>query len=340
MRPFTLAEIADIVAGRLHGADPLRIVRGPVVLDSRAVVPGALFAAFDGAEVDGHDFAAPAVAAGAVAVLASRPVPVPAVLVPDVAAALARLAHRNLTDDGPLVVGITGSFGKTTTKDLLAAILEPGAPTTATDGSLNNELGVPLTVLRADETTRYLVLEMGAARAGDLRYLTTIARPRIGIVLAVGNAHVETFVAGAGAPVGSQAAVARDPLSLVAEAKAELVEALPAASAGGVAILNADDPRVAAMAVRTAADIVLFGRDPKAVIRAVDERMEQGRPAFTLLTPDGGADVQLSLIGAHQIHNALAAAAAGWVLGVGPERIAEALSAAGPRSRWPPLTGS
>lgn len=348
MRALTLAEIAEVVGGQLHLADPLLVVRGSVALDSRDVVPGGLFAAFDGAQVDGHRFAAAAVGAGATAVLASRPVPAPAVLVPDVRAALARLAHHQLAGSrtpagrDPLVVGITGSFGKTTTKDLLAAILETEAPTVATAGSFNNELGLPLTVLRADEATRYLVLEMGAARAGDLSYLTSIAPPRIGAVLAVGNAHVETFVAGAGARAVD------DPLSLVAEAKAELVEALPAGSAGGVAVLNADDPRVAAMAARTDADVVWFGREHghehgrdrgrdrehgrRTVISAVDERLMRGKPVFTLTTPDGDALVRLSLLGTHQVGNALAAAAVAWSLGVGVDRIATALSATGPRS--------
>jgi UDP-N-acetylmuramoyl-tripeptide--D-alanyl-D-alanine ligase len=336
MRALRLAEIAEVVGGQLHLADPLLVVRGSVALDSRDVVPGGLFAAFDGAQVDGHQFAAAAVAAGATAVLASRPVPAPAVLVPDVQTALARLAQHQLAGSGkqadsdPLVVGITGSFGKTTTKDLLAAILETEAPTVATAGSFNNELGLPLTVLRADEATRYLVLEMGAARAGDLRYLTSIAPPRIGAVLAVGNAHVETFVTGAGT------GAADDPLNLVAEAKAELVEALPAGSAGGVAVLNADDPRVVPMAARTDADVVWFGREGgrgrRAVISAVDERLMRGKPVFTLTTPDGDALVQLSLLGAHQVGNALAAAAIAWSLGVDVDRIAAALSATGPRS--------
>lgn len=328
MRALSLAEIAEVVGGTLHQADPAGVVTGPVALDSRAVVPGGMFAAFDGAQVDGHKFAEAAAAAGAAAVLASRPVPVPAVLVPDVRTALARLAAHNLAGLDPLVVGLTGSFGKTTTKDLLATILEAQAPTIATAGSFNNELGLPLTVLRADESTRYLVLEMGAARAGDLTYLTSIAPVRIGTVLAVGNAHVETFVAGAGPE-----AEGRDPLDIVAQAKSELVAALPSASAGGVAVLNADDPRVAAMAARTEAGVVWFGRGPRATITAVDERLVHGKSAFTLKTPDGSAAVQLSLLGAHQVTNALAAAATAWAMGIGVEKIAAALSAeGGPRS--------
>ncbi|WP_194894226.1 UDP-N-acetylmuramoyl-tripeptide--D-alanyl-D-alanine ligase [Catenulispora pinisilvae] len=328
MRTLSLAEIAEVVGGTLHQADPAGVVNGPVALDSRAVVPGGLFAAFDGAQVDGHKFAQAAVAAGATAVLASRPVPVPAVLVADVRTALAQLAKHNLAGIDPLVIGLTGSFGKTTTKDLLATILEAQAPTIATAGSFNNELGLPLTVLRADESTRYLVLEMGAAQAGDLTYLTSIAPARVGVVLAVGNAHVETFVAGAGPE-----AAGRDPLSIVAAAKSELVAALPSAAAGGIAVLNTDDPRVAAMAPRTEADVVWFGRGPDAVITAVDEHLVHGMSAFTLKTPDGSAPVQLSLLGAHQVSNALAAAATAWALGIGVEKIAAALSATGgPRS--------
>jgi UDP-N-acetylmuramoyl-tripeptide--D-alanyl-D-alanine ligase len=326
MIPLTLAEIAEAVGGTVHSADPTRIVRGPVVLDSRQVLPGSLFAAFEGANSDGHAYAAHAATAGAAATVASRPVPAPSILVPDVRSALARLAVRNLAGCSPLTIGVTGSFGKTTTKDLLAAVLEAEAPTIATVGSLNNELGLPLTALRADELTRYLVLEMGAARAGDLRYLTSIANPRIGVVLAVGNAHVATFLA------ETETVAAGDPLDVVAAAKAELVEALPPASAGGIAVLNADDPRVAAMAADTAADVVTFGRKAEAMIRAVDERLTQGAPTFTLVTPHGRTTVRLSLMGTHNTANALAAAATAWALGISPERIAAALSSAEPRS--------
>lgn len=313
----SLAAVATLTGGRLYRADPDRVLAGRVAIDSRAVAAGDLFAAFAGDRVDGHDHVPAAIAAGAAAVLASRPVPAPCLVVADVREALTRLARHSLAGSDPVVLGVTGSFGKTTTKDLLAGILEGCGPTVATAGSYNNELGLPLTVLRADEDTRYLVLEMGAARAGDLRHLTSVAPPRIGVVLAVGHAHVATFGNG---------------LDAVAAAKTELVAALPAARASGTAVLNADDPRVAAMAAATEARIVTFGRNPAATITAADIRLIAGAPEFTLRTPSGSAQVRLGLLGPHQVQNALAAAAAAWSLDIPPDQIADRLTQAEPRS--------
>jgi UDP-N-acetylmuramoyl-tripeptide--D-alanyl-D-alanine ligase len=213
------------------------------------------------------------------------------------------------------VIGLTGSVGKTTTKDLLAHVLERHAATVATDRSFNNELGLPLTVLRADATTRYLVLEMGAGRKGDLTYLTGLAPPQVGLVLNVGTAHVERMGSG---PAD------------VAEAKGELVEAL---AADGLALLNADDPYVMGMAGRTEARILVYGRSAKAAVRAEDVRMDdRARPAFELVTPSGRAPVELGLIGEHQVSNALAAAAVATALGLGVAEIAAGLNAAQRRS--------
>ena len=189
MIPLTLAQIARITAGQLQG-DPAAVVGGEVVIDSRRAGPGGLFAAVAGARSDGHDFAAAAVAAGAVAVLATRPVPVPAVIVADVPAALAALA-RFVADSLPQarIAGITGSSGKTSTKDLAAQLVERLGPTIAPAGSFNNEFGLPLTVLRADLATRYLVLELSARGLGHIAHLCRIAPPRFGVVLNVGHAH-------------------------------------------------------------------------------------------------------------------------------------------------------
>jgi UDP-N-acetylmuramoyl-tripeptide--D-alanyl-D-alanine ligase len=312
---LTLAEIAAITAGELHGGDPAAAVTGPVVIDSRAAEPGSLFAALPGEHTDGHDFAAAAVAKGAVAVLGSRSLDgVPMIVVPDVTAALAALAHGVL---GRLphvtVVGITGSSGKTSTKDLTAQVVERLGPTVAPEGSLNNEIGLPLTVLRADETTRYLVLEMSARGVGHIAFLCGIAPPRIGAVLNVGRAHAGEF--------GSMEGVAK--------AKGELVEALPA---DGVAILNADDPRVLAMSDRTDARVVTFGA--KADVRAAGITLDDlGRASFRLLMPGGIAPVTLRLHGAHHVANALAAAAIAAELGMSTPDIADALSAATARSK-------
>jgi UDP-N-acetylmuramoyl-tripeptide--D-alanyl-D-alanine ligase len=320
--PLTLAQIAEITGGQLRG-DPAAVVTGEVVTDSRRAAPGGLFAAVAGERADGHDFAPAAVAAGAVAVLATRPVPVPSVLVADIPAALAALAAF-VAGALPAVAiaGITGSSGKTTTKDLAAQLTERLGPTIAPAGSFNNEFGHPLTVLRADACTRYLVLELAARGPGHIAYLCRIAPPRYGVVLNVGHAHAGEFGG----------------LDQVARAKGELVEALPA---DGVAILNADDPRVLAMAARTAARVVTFGGPDRpasrrgALIQAADVRLDDlGRPGFTLLTPEGQAPVTLRLHGAHIVPNALAAAALAGELGLGLAEIADGLSAATARSRW------
>ena len=328
MIPLSLAQIARITGGQLHGdpavADPAAaLVWGEVVIDSRRAGPGGLFAAVAGEHSDGHDFAAAAVAAGAVAVLGTRPVPVSSVIVADVPAALAALA-RFVAGALPQarIAGITGSSGKTSTKDLAAQLVERLGPTIAPAGSFNNEFGHPLTVLRADFATRYMVLELSARGPGHIAYLCRVAPPRYGVVLNVGRAHAGEFGG----------------LDQVAQAKGELVEALPAAGepAAGVAILNADDPRVLAMAARTRARVVTFsaaGSD--ASFQAADVRLDElGRPSFTLRTPEGSVPVTLRLHGAHNVPNALAAAALARELGLDLAGIAAGLSAAVARSRW------
>lgn len=213
------------------------------------------------------------------------------------------------------VIALTGSAGKTTTKDILAQVLARHGATVATPGSFNTEIGLPLTVLRADETTRYLVLEMGARHAGDIRYLTTLTPPRVGIVLNVGSAHLGEF--------GTRQAIG--------QAKAELVQALPEAADGGIAILNADDDIVAGMARHTTAAIITYGTG-QADIRAAGTHLIDGAARFTLHTPSGSVPVILRLLGAHQVHNALAAAAAAHALDMHTGSIAAALSSAEPRS--------
>ncbi|WP_328925236.1 UDP-N-acetylmuramoyl-tripeptide--D-alanyl-D-alanine ligase [Streptomyces sp. NBC_00190] len=320
MIALSLAEIADITGGRPHDIpDPSVQISGPVVIDSRQVEAGSLFAAFDGEHVDGHDYAGRAVAAGAAAVLAARPVGVPAIVVPDVEKALGALARAVVGRLGTDVVALTGSAGKTSTKDLIAQVLQAHAPTVWTPGSLNNEIGLPLTALKATAETRHLVLEMGARGIGHIAYLTGLTPPRIGLVLNVGTAHIGEF--------GGR--------EQIAQAKGELVEALPAESEGGVAVLNADDPLVRAMSARTKARTVLFGEADDADIRATEVRMTPGgQPAFTLHTPTGCSDVTLRLYGEHHVSNALAAAAVAHVLGMSTSEIATALSGAGTLSRW------
>ncbi|WP_030679363.1 UDP-N-acetylmuramoyl-tripeptide--D-alanyl-D-alanine ligase [Streptomyces sp. NRRL B-1347] len=317
MIALSLAEIATVVGGQTYDIpDPSVRVTAPVVRDSREVEPGSLFAAFVGERVDGHDYAAQVVAAGAVAVLAQRPVGVPAIVVEDVQTALGALARHVVARLGATLVALTGSAGKTSTKDLIAQVLQREAPTVWTPGSFNNEIGLPLTALSATEETRFLVLEMGARGKGHIRYLTGLTPPKVGLVLNVGTAHIGEF--------GGR--------EQIAEAKGELVESLPA---DGTAILNADDPLVRAMASRTQARVLLFGEAADADVRAENVRLtENGQPAFTLHTPSGCSDVRLRLYGEHHVSNALAAAAVAHDLGMPVDEIALALSEAGTLSRW------
>ncbi|MFD4546858.1 UDP-N-acetylmuramoyl-tripeptide--D-alanyl-D-alanine ligase [Streptomyces sp. NPDC058466] len=317
MIALSLAEIAAVVGGQTYDIpDPAVQVTGPVVRDSREVESGSLFVAFVGERVDGHDFAEAVIEAGAVAVLASRPVGVPAIVVTDVQAALGALARHVVERLGATLVALTGSAGKTSTKDLIAQVLRSKAPTVFTPGSLNNEIGLPLTALSATEGTRFLVLEMGARGIGHIRYLADLTPPKIGLVLNVGTAHIGEF--------GGR--------EQIAQAKGELVESLPE---DGAAILNADDPLVRAMASRTKARVILFGESDEADVRAENVRlMESGQPAFSLRTPSGCSDVTMRLYGEHHVSNALAAAAVAHELGMSADEIARALSEAGSLSRW------
>jgi UDP-N-acetylmuramoyl-tripeptide--D-alanyl-D-alanine ligase len=306
-----LSEIADVVGGQVHG-DAQMPVTAAVTIDSRDVQPGGLFAALDGEHVDGHDFAGKALAAGASAVIASRPVDEPCIVVDDVTAALARLATHVLGRLDPVVIAITGSQGKTSVKDMLAAVLEASGPTIAPVGSFNNELGVPLTVLRADLETRYLVVEMGARGVGHIASLCRIAPPDVAVVLNVGQAHVGEF----GSP------------EVTARAKGEIVEAL---SPDGTAVLNADDARVAAMAAHTSARVLTFGEAGEVVLD--DVRLDDnGEPLFTLSHAGVNVALHVPQVGAHHASNAAAAATTALAVGLDLPTVAERLNQAGPRS--------
>ncbi|MEZ0580982.1 UDP-N-acetylmuramoyl-tripeptide--D-alanyl-D-alanine ligase [Nocardioides sp. MH1] len=311
MIPMSLAEVADVVGGEVHG-DPAVVVTGPAYVDSRSPVPDGLFVAIVGERVDGHAYAA-----GAHAVLGSRPTEAPTVVVDDPVVALGVLA-RHVVDRIPAVVlALTGSQGKTGTKDYLASVLRQLAgadAVVATEGNGNNEVGVPLTVLRAGPETDFLVVEMGARGIGHIAYLCGIAPPRIAAALNVGTAHVGEF--------GGREQIAR--------AKGEIVEALPA---DGVAVLNADDALVAAMASRTTGQVLTFGA-AGAVSWGELELDALGRPAFTLLHDDDAAPVRLQQTGAHQAQNATAAAAMALAAGFALADVADALSTATAASRW------
>jgi UDP-N-acetylmuramoyl-tripeptide--D-alanyl-D-alanine ligase len=311
-----LGEVCRHTGGRLAGgAVAETLVTGPVVIDSRRSEPGSLFVCVPGEHADGHEFAARAVDAGAVAALAARDVGVPAVVVADPQQALGKLAAAVLsTAPQCTVVGVTGSSGKTSTKDLLAQVFARAGATVAPEGSFNNELGLPLTVLRIDANTQTLVCEYSARGVGHIRDLSRIARPDIAVVLNVGSAHLGEF--------GSRA--------LVAEAKGELVEALPAE---GVAVLNADDALVLDMRSRTAAKVLTFGQSAIADVRITDLSVDnEVRARFRLVTPEGAAPVELRVHGAHQAGNAAAAAAAALAAGLDLDTIAAALCEAEARS--------
>ncbi len=322
MIALTIAELASVVGGELAGIseDDSRssVVDGPVVTDSRESVPGSLYVARVGEHADGHDFVPAAARLGAVAALVTRPVRgVACVVVADTQDAFATLSREVLRRvRGLEVIGITGSSGKTSTKDLLGAVLSGVGPTVAPVGSYNSEVGVPLTVCRVTHETRFLVVEMGARGVGHVRYLTQIAPPRIGMVLNVGTAHLGEF--------GSREAIGR--------AKTELVQSLPT---DGVAVLNADDDIVRAMAGSCGGRVVLVGESLDAQVRAsAVEVDDQGCPSFDVLTPVGTGHVRLGLVGRHHVGNALAVLAVALELGMSLPNALSALEQARPASRW------
>ncbi|HEX4685571.1 MAG TPA: UDP-N-acetylmuramoyl-tripeptide--D-alanyl-D-alanine ligase [Nocardioides sp.] len=315
MIPLRLEEVARAVGGRLADAgDGSAVVVAPAFVDTRHPEAGGLFVAVPGEHVDGHDFAGEAVQAGAAGVLGARSTGVPTVVVDDPVAALGRLARHVLDRLHATVLAVTGSQGKTGTKDFLAQLLASGGPTIATLGNRNNEIGVPLTVLRVLPETRYLAVEMGARGVGHVAELCTIAPPRVAAVLNVGTAHIGEF--------GSREAIAR--------AKGEIVEALPA---GGTAVLNADDPLVSAMADRTSAAVVTFGETGDVRWRSL-ELDELGRPSFELGHDGTWTQLRLLEAGAHQVPNAAAAAAMAAAGGIGWDEIVESLGRARSLSPW------
>lgn len=309
------ATSGKVVGAQRRGPQDVETTLSRVIVDSRLASGGELFVAIR-ADRDGHQFVSDAVAAGASAVMVddgklTEGLTVPAVVVDDTSEALLALgsaARERLIAE---VIGITGSVGKTSTKDLASAALSPGRRVTASERSFNNELGVPLTLVNAPASTEVAVIEMGARGAGHIALLCRVARPTIAVVTAVAAAHTEMFRT----------------LDNIAAAKAELVEALPAE---GTAILNADDPRVAAMASQTRARSLLYSAGAHdADLRAVDTRLDpQLRPTFTAHTPWGSARVQLEARGAHQVANALAALAVAGVCGVNLDEAAAGLARA------------
>ena len=327
MIELTLAEIAAAVNGRLVlGPGESRsetadlVVSGESQTDSREVQPGQIFFARRGEETDGHRFAGKAVDAGAALVVAEREVDdrVPQIVVEETTEALGALATevvRRVRERGGLtIVGITGSNGKTTTKNLVAAMAERLGPTVASAKSFNNEVGGPLTMLRVDEGTRTLVAEMGASAQGEIERLTRMAPPHIGVVLSVGLAHAGEFGG----------------IETTFRTKSEMVRDL---DGDAVAVLNRDDPRVAQMAELTAARVRWFGLHPEAEVRASDVDSDASGTRFTLhaARPNGDVEalpVRFRVLGEHHVMNALAAAAIGLELGLPLADVVEVLEAA------------
>ena len=314
MNSMKASQIAQVMGGSLSGEEIL-VTAGPS-LKSSEVEQGGIFLAIQGEKVDGHDFVDDAFSHGAVLAITTRPVAHRHILVKDVTDALtllARFARSELKD--LMVIGITGSQGKTTTKDLLRHMLSQHGETVAPSGNYNNELGVPLTLLACSSATKYVVIEMGARHSGDIAHLASIVQPDIAVVLRVGMAHVGEF--------GS--------IEAIAKTKSELISSL---SSSGIAILGQYDPYTKAMKSLHNGRTIAFGTDHSDDVRATEIEMREGRPHFDLVTPAGRAAVGLRIVGEHQISNALACAAVGTALGFSIDSIATALSTALIESKW------
>jgi UDP-N-acetylmuramoyl-tripeptide--D-alanyl-D-alanine ligase len=322
--PLSLAEVASVLGGSLTlapGSSPDLIVSGSVQTDSRLVEPGSIFFALPGEHTDGALFAAAAAEAGAALVIAERELDVaaPQIVVADGVVALADLARHVVAQvraRGKLrITAITGSNGKTTTKNLLRAVLEAEGPTVAPAGSFNNHVGAPISMLGVDETTEFLVVEMGASHVGEIARLISIVTPDVGVVLKVGLAHAGEF----GGVEGVQ------------RAKAEMVTDLPETA---VAVLNRDDPRVAARSALTEARVVWFGSSPDADLRADDIVATAEGTAFTLVADGRRLPVQLRILGEHHVSNALATLAVAREFGIPLPRAISAIEAVPRAERW------
>ena len=316
MIELTLNQIAVIVDGEVINSDGKQTTSAIPVINSNKATNNTFFVAFVGSNVDGHDYIEDAISKGAQFALVSKDCLAPAIKVQDVRKALSDLAiYVRSKLENLQVVGITGSQGKTTTKDLLKHILAVSGETVAPEESLNNELGVPLLILRCTKSTKYCIVEMGARHVGDISYLADIAKPHVGVVLTVGSAHLGEF--------GSR--------ELIAAAKSELITSL---STGATAILGTYDEFTPKMVVPNGVKRIFFGEKSTCEVRAADVEVREGRAHFDLVTPDGRAAVGLQLLGMHQVSNALAAAAVATALKIPIETISAALSTAEVSSKW------
>jgi UDP-N-acetylmuramoyl-tripeptide--D-alanyl-D-alanine ligase len=319
MIAMTLGEIAKVISGVIHGDIDEQAKLSELThihFDSRKIAKGDVFIALLGENADGHDFVDDALKNGAALSIVTKQVPGPHILVQDVLSSLGSLAHhvRNQIP-GLKVIGITGSQGKTTTKDMLFSILAAEGESVAAEGSFNNDLGVPLTILRCKETTQFCITEMGARHGGDISALTKIAAPDVGAVLKVGNAHIGEF--------GSQ--------EKIAATKGELIAGL---KSGATAILGTYDRFTPAMPIPSGVKRITFGERHDCTVRAADVEFRGGYAHFDLVTPESREAVELRVIGLHQISNALAAAAIAFALGVSTSHISSALSTHESASKW------
>lgn len=314
MIKVSAGELAKILSGKLENLPADTELNQYPVIDSRKAKAGTFFVAFNGEQVDGHEFVAQAIKAGAKFALVSKSVDSPSILVSDVGQALLTLTEfvrERLAN--MKVVGITGSQGKTTSKEFLYSILSSIGETVATEANFNTEIGVPLTMLRCTESTKFCIVEMGARHIGEIAKLTKVAKPDVGVVLVVGSAHIGEF--------GSIAALANT--------KAELITGL---ATGKTAVLGSYDQWTPKMADNLSVEKIIFGENQS--IRAADIQMHGGFAHFDLVTPNGRTPVSLQVLGEHQLPNALAAAAAAFVLGISNEVIAVGLTTAQLSSKW------
>ena len=314
MIKISAQDFASVVSGSLHDISPSQILDQDPVINSKDASAKNFFVAFKGEKFDGHDFVSEALISGAKFSLVSKSVSGPHVLVSDVGQALIDLARFVRTQlPNMKVIGITGSQGKTTTKEFLYSVLQNEGTTVATAGNFNTDIGVPLTLLRSTEATKFCILEMGARHVGDIAKLTELANPNVGVVLVVGTAHLGEF--------GSVEAIAKT--------KSELIKAL---SPKMTAVLGTYDQFTPKMADSLDLNTVLFGDGQ--IVRAADIELHGGFAHFDLVTPAGRNSVALQVMGEHQIPNALAAAAAAFSLGVKNESIAIGLTTALLSSKW------
>ena len=310
----TAAELAKILSGKLENLSADTVIDQYPVINSANAKSGTFFVAFEGASVDGHSFAEDAIKSGAKFALVSKPVSAPSIVVADVSQALLTLAEfvRGRLPEMK-VIGITGSQGKTTTKEFLYSILKSVGECVATEANFNTEIGVPLTLLRCKESTKFCIVEMGARHLGDIAKLTKISSPDVGVVLAVGSAHIGEF--------GS--------IEAIAKTKSELITNL---SAGKSAVLGSYDSWTPKMAADLPLEVINFGES--AMVRAADIQLPGGYAHFELVTPNGRNPVSLQLLGEHQIPNALGAAAAAFALGISNEVITLGLTTTDLGSKW------